>query len=101
MGCVYSAKNRGNTMNSFQDDLSVIAEELKSQRDVLALKMHLAAAEVKDEWTELEKKWENFDARSEHVKETLDETVDEVGDDLKELSNDLKDGYKRIRQLLK
>ncbi|EAW30870.1 hypothetical protein GP2143_03064 [marine gamma proteobacterium HTCC2143] len=101
MGCVYSAKNRGNTMNSFQDDLSVIAEELKSQRDVLALKMHLAAAEVKDEWTELEKKWENFDARSEQVKETLDETVGEVGDDLKELSNDLKDGYKRIRQLLK
>lgn len=88
-------------MNSFQDDLSVIAEELKSQRDVLALKMHLAAAEVKDEWTELEKKWENFDARSEQVKETLDETVGEVGDDLKELSNDLKDGYKRIRQLLK
>ena len=88
-------------MNSFQDDLSVIAEELKSQRDVLALKMHLAAAEVKDEWTELEKKWENFDARSEQVKETLDETVEEVGGDLKELSNDLNDGYKRIRQLLK
>lgn len=88
-------------MSSFQDDLKIIVEELKVQRDVLALKVHLAAADIKDEWEELEKKWKNFDAKSEQVKDEMDEAAEEVRDDLKELGNDIKDGYKRIKQLLK
>ena len=87
-------------MSNFHDDMKVIGEELKEQRDVLALKVHLATADVKDEWEEMEKKWENFEARSEQIKEELDDAAYEVKEDLKELGSDLKDGYKRIRQLL-
>ena len=39
-------------------DLNALWERLKTQRDELRLKAHLASAELKDEWEELEDKWQ-------------------------------------------
>ena len=36
-----------------RDDIRRLAEELRSQRDELALRMHLAGREVRDEWATL------------------------------------------------
>ncbi len=87
-------------MAQLKEDLNTVFEELKTQRDVLALKIHLAKADVKDEWQLLEKKWDHFSARSGQVKEEVKETADDVGEDLKYLTEDLREGYSRIIKLL-
>lgn len=88
-------------MANLKDDLNTIKEELKTQRDLLLLKIHLAKSDVKDEWQELEQKWENFCARNEQFNQELHETADSVSDDLKYLGQDLQEGYSRIKRLLK
>ncbi len=87
-------------MTSLKDDLAVIVAELKTQRDILAVKIHLAKADVQDEWHELEKKWQHLAARSEQLKEEAKELAEDVQEDLAELGEDLKEGYQRIKRLL-
>ena len=40
-----------------KNDINEVFENLKQQRDEIRVKMHLAAADAKDEWEALEKKW--------------------------------------------
>ena len=87
-------------MAQLKEDLHTIIEELKTQRDMLALKMHLARADVKDEWQELEKKWQHFSARSDVIKQEVQDTASDIGEDLKHLAEDLKQGYARIKRSL-
>lgn len=87
-------------MGELQYDMQVIVDELKTQRDILLLKMHLAKKEAKDEWEELEKKWQYFASRSEQVTEEVQDTAEDVLEDLKDLGEDLQEGYSRIKKLL-
>jgi hypothetical protein len=87
-------------MTSLKTDLAKIVEELKTQRDVLAVKIHLAKADVKDEWQELEKKWQHFSARSEILQDEAKGVAEDVREDLSDLGEDLKEGYYRIKRLL-
>ncbi|MFT7130630.1 MAG: hypothetical protein ACI89U_002756 [Gammaproteobacteria bacterium] len=89
------------SMVHLKEDFSAIVAALKTERDVLAVKMNLAKAEVKTEWGELEKKWEKVSFRSEKIKQELQETSSDVGEDFKDLAEDLKEGYSRIKRLLK
>ncbi len=87
-------------MSLLKDDLAVIMEELKTQRDILAVKMHLAKADVKDEWQQLEKKWQHFCAENERLQEEAKDVAEDVQEDLSDLGRDLKEGYYRIKNLL-
>ena len=71
-------------------------EELKQRRDELRLKMHLASKELQDEWDELEDKLEHF-----REKARLRETGEGVGRALGELGQEIKEGYRRIRDALR
>ena len=75
------------------DDL---VTDLKQKRDELRLKMHLASKEVQDEWEELEDKMQEFSSRAE-----LGKTSEGLGDALTRLGEELKLGYKRIRNAIK
>lgn len=88
-------------MAHLKEDFSAIVASLKTERDVLAVKMNLARAEVKTEWGELEKKWEKVSFRSEKIKREVQETSGDVGEDLKDLVDDIAEGYSRIKHLLK
>jgi hypothetical protein len=76
------------------------SRELTQERDELAVRMHLAKAEARDQWEELEKKWEHFRARLEVVGRAAGESAEDVGDALELLGSELKRGYARIRKLL-
>lgn len=88
-------------MTQLNENLNTIIAALKTERDILAVKVHLAKAEIKDQWSDLEIKWERLNNRSEKVKEELQETSDEVAVDLQVLGQDIKDGYAQIKKLLK
>lgn len=77
---------------SRQDDL---IEHLKQERDELALKMHLASMELKDEWEALEGKWEEFSSHA-----GLNKTADGVESALELLGDELKKGYQRLKRAL-
>ena len=73
-----------------------LVTDLKQKRDELRLKMHLASKEVQDEWEELEDKMQEFSSRAE-----LGKTSEGLGDALTRLGEELKLGYRRIRNAIK
>jgi hypothetical protein len=81
-------------------ELQKLLEELRAEREHLAVKMNLAKAEVRDEWEELERKWEHLRARGAQITETLGDTGGEVMDDLQMAGVDIKEGYRRLKDLL-
>lgn len=72
-----------------------LMQDLEKTRDELRVKLHLASMEAKEEWDELESKWESFSARA-----RLDDTSEDVGAALGVLGEELKRGYARIKAAL-
>ena len=77
-----------------------LAEALKSQRDEIGLKVHLANMEVQDEWRALEDKWQQLQNRISQIERELEGSGKEVGKVIHEHGEELKDSYRRIRKLL-
>ena len=76
-----------------------LLEDLHTQRDRLALKMHLARADVRDEWVALEKRWQHVKAKAEILGHEAGQVADDVGDALRDVLHELKKGYARLRAL--
>jgi len=70
-------------------------DDLKKLRDEVKLKIHLGTMEVKDEWEELEKKWDQFTRDTD-----LEKTAEGLGDATKGLTAELQKGYERLRKAL-
>lgn len=68
-----------------------IVADLKQLRDEARVKAHLGTMALKDEWHELEKRWETFEARAK-----LDRSGKDVGAALDLLAQELKAAYERI-----
>jgi vacuolar-type H+-ATPase subunit D/Vma8 len=79
-------------MGEFDD----LVADLKQKRDELRLKIHLASKEAQDEWEELEEKMQEFSSRAE-----IGKTSEGLGDALGKLGEELKMGYKRVRNAIK
>ena len=77
-----------------------LGEELKQLRDKLELQMHLASADARDEFAELEKKLDQFRGRLDVVGKATEEAAGEVGNALELLGGEIKKGYEKIRSLL-
>ena len=79
-------------MSEFED----LVADLKQKRDELRLQIHLASKEAQDEWEELEEKMQEFSSRAE-----LGKTSEGLGDALGKLGEELKQGYKRVRNAIR
>jgi vacuolar-type H+-ATPase subunit D/Vma8 len=79
-------------MSEFDD----MVAELKQKRDELRLQIHLASKEAQDEWEGLEEKMQEFTSRAE-----IEKTSEGLGDALGKLGEELKLGYRRIRNAMK
>jgi hypothetical protein len=77
-------------------DIKEVMQEIKQSRDELALHMHLASLEIREEWDELEDQWGTFKARVD-----LEQTAEGVGGALVQLGHELKGGYQRLRRAIK
>ena len=65
-------------MTEGKGDLDRLAQDLKQVRDEIELKIHLAAADARDEWHDLEKKWDRFRGRVDTVGKVAGEAADDV-----------------------
>lgn len=72
--------------------------ELKMERDELKVKLHLLNMETKEEWSELENKYETFKAKASIVSDVAEDSAGEVFEALKLVGEELREGYRRIRR---
>lgn len=77
-------------------DVDDMLAELKQKRDELRVRIHLASKDAQDEWKELEGKMEEFAAKA-----RLKQTGKGVGDALGQLGNELRQGYRNLRDAIK
>ena len=76
-------------------DFSNLIEDLKRTRDEIKLKIHLGSKDLQTEWSEIEKRWENFERKAE-----IDRSAKDVGDALQILGSELRDAFQRVRKAL-
>jgi CBS domain-containing protein len=80
----------------FQEDLKA----LRRARDELRVQIHLGAAEVKDTWEHLEKKWNEVEAKARLVAREAEEPMRDVGGAARKLLDEIRQGYAKIRKAL-
>ena len=73
---------------------------LKREHEELALKMHLAKAEAREEWKELEAKLDELERRARPAAKVVEETAGGVGASLELAADEIKKGFAKIRKLL-
>jgi len=74
-----------------------IFKELKTERGNIQVKLHLLNMDAKEEWNELEKKYEKFKTKASTVADVAEDSAGEVAEALKLVGEELREGYKRIR----
>ena len=83
-----------------REDLRHLVDELRTQRDELAVRIHLGRQDARDEWEKLEKKLEHLRARAEVVGKEAGDAAGDVGAAARQLVDELKKGYARVRRLV-
>ncbi len=82
------------------DEMKASIEQL---RDEIKLKAHLGKLEATEEWEKLEEKWDSFLEQykpiAEDVAEEAGKAAGNAGTALGVAADELKAGYKRIREL--
>ena len=85
---------------SMKDEFENIVEKLKTSRDEINLKLHLASMELKDEFNEAEKQWVVVKAKADEIADDTKETSEEFIAKAKIVGEELKDTYHRIARRL-
>jgi hypothetical protein len=83
-----------------KENLERVMRDLETERDELALKMHLAKADARDEWEKLETRWKHFKAKATVVGHEAADVADDVGVAARDVLDELKKGYDRLRNLV-
>jgi uncharacterized membrane-anchored protein YhcB (DUF1043 family) len=84
-------------------DHSSVAElisTLKQQRDELKVKIHLAAAEARQEWDQAVEKLDRLTSDYDSVKHAVAESAEDVANSLKLVAEEIKLSFTRIRNSL-
>ena len=92
-------------MTDWNERIEDLIESLKQQRDELRVKMSLGKAEAKEEWSALDKKLERLmadaKAQAKPLQKAAGESAKDIGSALELVGEEIQQGYKRIRDILK
>lgn len=83
---------------SERDQFSQLMKNLKTQRDELALQIHLGKAEAKEEWEKVCEKLDDLTSDYEPLKDAVDDTAANVFDAMKLVAGEIEEGFQRIRK---
>jgi hypothetical protein len=81
-------------------EFDALLEKLKSERDELKLKLHLASMEAKEEFEEAEKNWDILKVKAAEIADDSKETTEEFIAKAKIVGEELKKAYSRIGKRL-
>lgn len=75
-------------------------ERLLAIRDELRVQIHLAGAELRDNFEELERKWHRLEGRVGVLADAAAEEARDVGDAAQQLLDEIREGYEHLRDRL-
>lgn len=87
-------------MSSDPHLLAEVISTLKQQRDELALKMHLAEAEAKEEFESAAGKLDQLSSEFDPLKAAMAESTESVAESLKLVAEEVMSSFDRIRKAL-
>jgi transcription elongation GreA/GreB family factor len=89
---------------SWNEKLQELVANLEQERDELRLKVHLASRDARDEFEALEARLDALRARlaekGTEAQGTAAEVGDVVGETARKLADDMREGYRKIREQL-
>jgi predicted metallo-beta-lactamase superfamily hydrolase len=88
-------------MGKYRDQYQELFEKLKTERDELNVRIHLAKAELRDEWSLAEKQWDKFRGKSEQLTKVADEAGEEIWQAASLLGEEILKGYRKLRDNLR
>ena len=83
-------------MNDLKMHIEELLNELKQERDVLHVRLHLAKLETGDEWQKLEAKLAKLESRTRELGDATSEASRDMGAAVKLLAEEIRDGFKKI-----
>ncbi|MEO1332568.1 MAG: hypothetical protein AAFV32_03535 [Myxococcota bacterium] len=72
--------------------------DLKRARDELRVKAHLARADIRDAWDELEARWPKVESSLKRFEGQATQALDEFGHATRTLFRELRRGYQRVKK---
>ncbi len=81
-------------------DFESMVKNLEQSRDELKLQAHLFNAEVKDEWDQLENKWEHFASEVRPAIRAAGEAKENISEANKLLMEEIREGFKKVKAKL-
>lgn len=84
------------TSNEFHTEF----KSIEAIRDELALQAHLMKAEAKQEWEEIDKRWQSAQNELRRVVKIADESRQEISTNFKTLLKSFSHGFQQIRRSL-
>lgn len=85
---------------STRSEIDEVIESLERIRDQIKVKIHLAAADARDEWDELEKKLGQLRGKAGTIGRVAEDAAEDVGEAVELLGQELKKGYERLRKVI-
>ena len=85
-------------MDIGKERVAEIVGKLRQERDELRLKLHLGTMEAKEEWDELEGKWQTLESRLAESREEAAQKAREARSKVTVIANELEAAYRRIRE---
>jgi hypothetical protein len=83
-----------------KEDFAALLEKLKTERDEINLKIHLASMDAREEFEETEKKWRQLQVKVADIADEARESSDEYIDKAKIIGDELKTAYRNITKRL-
>lgn len=78
-----------------------LAADLKTQRDEIKVQLHLLGMDAREDWEELEKKYQLFQARLKRASQAAEKSSEEIKQATRSLAHEIKEGYKRVKGSLR
>lgn len=83
-----------------KQDFEKLIEKLKTERDEISLKLHLASMEAKEEFEAAESQWHQIRQKATEIADDTVETSDEYIAKARIIGEELKEAYSRIAKRL-
>ncbi len=87
-------------MNDLKSTIDETIETLKQERDELRVQAHLAKAELKDEWEDIEERLKKLYAKRDELADAASEVAEDVRTAAGLLVDEIKAGFERLRKHL-
>jgi CBS domain-containing protein len=75
-------------------------EDLRRLRDELRVQMHLAKAEAKELWDDMEQRFSDIEGKAKQVARQAEAPLEDIGEAARLLAEEIRNGYRRIRDML-